>query len=356
MNKRFVYTTLLRALVIASVTLADMTALVVGSNTVVSRQNATTFPATDTDNTMLGFAVFEKGFTLGSVTTTCTYNSVFPVSGPVRLAGGTLFLNKDLKFQNVTRIVSNGSIWGNGKYSVDFSPTLTTLKISEATSTRALRFSHTHVLLNANIELVSPLEMRGGCKITGNGYTIKISNGGSLSVRAGSTLLLDNVTLTGVGSTNFTCLTNNATVTFRDCRILLSKNWTFSRGSMLFLSDVMFSGTVQFNYTTPLTSTIASRAMWYFDKGTTFSYAPARARKDLLFMEDSLSLLYLNGASLFSTMTGIKLSTGTLVIDNNVTFSTQARNTGEAPILSNNLSVNLLSGAVFNVYGTVRYS
>lgn len=356
MSKRFFNKILASVLILISAPLTHITALIVGSNTTVSRQNAITFPATDTDNTMLGFAVFEKGFTLASVTTTCTFDSVFPVSGPIRLGGGALFLKKDLKFDNVTRIVNNGAIWGNGKYSVDFSPTLTTLKITEATSTRPLRFSHTHVILNANIELTSPLEMRGGCKITGNGYTLKIGSGGSLSVRAGSTLLLDNITLSGVGGTNFTCLTNNATVTFRDCNLLLSRAWTFSRGSMLILSDVSFSGTVQFNYTTPLTSTIASEGMWYFDQGTTFSYAPARNRKDLLYMDDSTSMLYLNGASLFSTMTGIKLSTGTLVIDNKVTFSTQARNTGEAPILSSNLSVNLLSGSVFDVYGTVRYS
>lgn len=335
--------------------MGEVGAVIVGSNTTVARQNMTTFPQADSNNTMLGFSVFENGFILASSTTTCTFNALFPVAGPIRLAGGTLYLNKDLRCSNVTRLVSVGNVWGN-LYAFELAPTATTFHLPEATTTSILKFNHTNLVMNSNVQLNAPLHMRGGCKITGNGYRLTLGAAGSISVRNGSTLLLDDVELFGVGSTNVSCLTNNATLTLKNSILRLSQSWSFTRGSLLFLSNVAFTGTVQFNYTTPLTSTIASKAVWYLSPGMTFSYAPARPRKDLLFMNDASSILYLNGASLFSTMTGIKLSTGTLMVDNKVTFSTQARNMGEAPILTNDLTINLLSGAVLDVYGTVRYS
>ena len=45
--------------------------IIVGSNSAVSVQSNITFPATDSNNTMLGYAAFSNGFTLsGNGTTT----------------------------------------------------------------------------------------------------------------------------------------------------------------------------------------------------------------------------------------------------------------------------------------------
>ncbi len=60
--------------------------------------------------------------------------------------------------------------------------------------------------------------------------------------------------------------------------------------------------------------------IWYYstlklDKGITFSYAPITSNRDGIYMYDETSELYLNGASLRSTTTGLRLTSGTLVID-----------------------------------------
>ncbi|MBY0345967.1 MAG: hypothetical protein K2P98_03755, partial [Neisseriaceae bacterium] len=102
--------------------------------------------------------------------------------------------------------------------------------------------------------------------------------------------------------------------------------------------------------------TIGVNSVWALDRGMSFSYAPAIARQTLIRLEDPTSTWYLNGATIFSTVTGLKLSRGTLVVDNKVTFSSQARNSGEAMILSNNLNVNILGGGVLDMYGFIRYS
>ena len=105
MNKIFFYTTLLRALVVASLSVADMTALVVGSNTVVARQNFATFPLADADNEVRGFTAMSQGFALEDGSASCIYNAHFPVEQTICLGGGTLSLSKDLVLSNTTIIM-----------------------------------------------------------------------------------------------------------------------------------------------------------------------------------------------------------------------------------------------------------
>ena len=56
-----------------------------GSESSVSVEPAYMFPAADADNKMLGFGWFKSGFSLEDNTTTCTFDSVYPVSGILTL-------------------------------------------------------------------------------------------------------------------------------------------------------------------------------------------------------------------------------------------------------------------------------
>lgn len=88
-------------------------ALIVGSNTAVSRQSAVVvFPSEDGDNEIRGFTVLEHGFTLEDNVTTCTYNGIFPTSGDVSLSGGRLELFRNFILEPVAQIVSGGFIYG----------------------------------------------------------------------------------------------------------------------------------------------------------------------------------------------------------------------------------------------------
>jgi hypothetical protein len=94
-------------------------ALVVGSNTTPSRPALTTFPAADGDNEMRGFAAFENGFTLQNSSTSCLYNSFFPISGTITFNGGTLELDRDLVLTNTVSFADGGIIDGNS-YALEF--------------------------------------------------------------------------------------------------------------------------------------------------------------------------------------------------------------------------------------------
>ena len=93
----------------------------------------------------------------------------------------------------------------------------------------------------------------------------------------------------------------------------------------------------------------------YLDNGITFSYDPVVGNKNLIVMSDESSVLYLDGASVVSTITGLRLSTGTLYFDNKVTLSSQARNTGEAMELDSNLNIQGCSGGVLDLFGIIKY-
>ena len=80
-------------------------ALIVGNKTAVFIvPNSPVFPASDSNNTMLGFGKFQGGFTLQDATTSCTFGSAFPVSGIVNMNGGTLYLQQDLILTNTIQL------------------------------------------------------------------------------------------------------------------------------------------------------------------------------------------------------------------------------------------------------------
>lgn len=87
--------------------------LVVGSTTRPSIEEFVTFPSGGTDNEIRGFASMVNGFALTDKNTTCTYNSMFPISGPVKSRGGTIHLRRDLTFDTNASLKMGTSFIGN---------------------------------------------------------------------------------------------------------------------------------------------------------------------------------------------------------------------------------------------------
>jgi len=136
-------------------------AVVIGSNSAVSLQPIINFPASDSDNTMLGFAWFKNGFTLENSTTTCLFDSVYPVSGTVNMNGGTLTLNQDLIFHDVTSLQSLGTVIGNDHY-IDFCTSISGLPSTYNT------FESANIYINNDFTLTSSLIFSGSCIVNGN--------------------------------------------------------------------------------------------------------------------------------------------------------------------------------------------
>jgi hypothetical protein len=73
------------------------------------------------------FAWLKQGLALQGLQTTVTFDSMFPISGTVALNAGTLLLNTDLTFNNVSSFYTIGNIVGNS-HVVDFAPSMTALQ------------------------------------------------------------------------------------------------------------------------------------------------------------------------------------------------------------------------------------
>jgi hypothetical protein len=73
-------------------------------------------------------------------------------------------------------------------------------------------------------------------------------------------------------------------------------------------------GTSTFMYATNKQSLITSFGTLEIDKDFTFHYMPSSDDRDLIAMESSDAIMNLNGGTLSSTTTGIRLTKGTLMI------------------------------------------
>ena len=112
--------------------------ITVGSNSSSSRQLRTFFRSSDSNNQMVGFAVFEKGLSLEDADTTCTFDAFFPVSGEITLNGGILHLARDAVFKNPFKI-GPGKIDGNS-YSLAFPSNVSSIYLPSEYHNKLLSF------------------------------------------------------------------------------------------------------------------------------------------------------------------------------------------------------------------------
>lgn len=215
-------------------------------------------------------------------------------------------------------------------------------------------FNKTNLIFNDQTDLRAKCYFEGPCKINARGNELSFKSQGAIIVRPGGSLIIQDALISNLSASRLSCMTDNGSITFINCGIALSNEFTFSRGALLFDSDVIVTGTNKFIYSASRTSTIASYGRLYFDIGTTFSYAPFVAKNNLLYFENSVAQLYMDGATLVSTRTGIRLSNGTVIFDNKVTISSQGRNSGEAIVFDNTMNIYLLGAAQFDLFGQIK--
>lgn len=218
-----------------------------------------------------------------------------------------------------------------------------------------IRFDNSTLVFNSPISLGTTWKFSGINKIYGKNNILTIPTGTKIQLYPNSSLILQDISIVGLGSFNLECLTDSSTITIRDSLLKFSSDYTFSLGTLFFEEDVLFSGTVKFSYAGDNLCTIRSGAILYIDAGMTFSYSPSIPNKQLLFFEDQTAALYLNNCTLYSTITGLQITSGSLFFDNKITISSEARNSGEALILGSGVNTILLGGAFLDIFGQVSY-
>ena len=201
-------------------------------------------------------------------------------------------------------------------------------------------------------------------RIKGFGNTIALSSGGRIETSSDNNLILEDLIISGVAyeAENLRCRFSDSSITLKNSLLVLENDYTFSFGSFIFEDEVTIMGpTKSFVYSSESTSTINSESTLFVDIDTTFSYDPTVANRDLLVMSGTTSRLYLNGCTLYSTATGMRLKNGTALFDNFVTVSADGQGVSEAisfgdenaSLDEDGVRTEVLSGARVEVYGYV---
>jgi hypothetical protein len=189
-------------------------------------------------------------------------------------------------------------------------------KISLASGSSLVWGDKTRIELFSNENLNLTWTCSGDVTFDGNEKQLSLELG-DFYVMAGSRLLFENISLSGVKSENIKCEDDTASIILRNTDLLCTNTFAFNNGSILFEQDVTFRGTVPFAYASRFGSTIASQATLCLESGFTWSYDPPIGSKDLLIFEDNTATLAMKGATLHTTSTGITLKKGILKIDAN---------------------------------------
>ena len=271
--------------------------------------------------TIQNFAWYKAGFQVDPGVI-LALNTPIPVNGQISL-GGTLTLSSDLFLEAGATFTSSygfGEIYGNGNA----------------------------VHLGGNLAIPSNNLMHIGANtiIEGDGNTVNIGNNSQIFVDDNVTLTLRNVVISN--NQNFAnnppieLATSRSKLVLDNARLNFVNDFYFNQGELFCYNDVNFTGTSSFIYRSTVPSQIMSGANLKFNPKTTFYFEPATSgvtgllAKDLLMMGDATSKLTLDGASLKTTLTGMRLTNGQLLLSNNVTMTsaTSFRATGTSAILT----------------------
>ena len=227
----------------------------------------------------------------------------------LKLNGGSLVLLHDLDFTDFKRVVGPGKISLNGNR---LSFGAKELNWSEDVSFQ----NAAEVQICANTNLNSIWSFAGSNNILeGNRSIFCLGGSGKIIVERGSSLLIKNMILRDIWEHGIFCMDDSATITFQNVKFYQSQDYTFSIGHFEVVDKFDIYGGYKFTYKSFRQSKILSHSNLYLDKNVTFSYDPPIANKELILFQDASSSLYLGGATLHSTLTGMHFKKGTMLID-----------------------------------------
>jgi len=256
------------------------------------------------------FAFCRWGFQLSSSSVSATWDSIFPVSGNVELNGGTLSLGVDLVFNDVATIVDLGSIVGNN-YKMELPPSIESFPQTPDSGD----FTDLNVIFNGDVSVnASTITFKGDSSINGMGNCLDLGQNSTIVIDSNSSLSLKNITIAGILGSNIYCTDDTGVLYLDNVRFLLDGDFDFNYGKFEIVNDfhVIGDGYI-FSYQTDQESVIKTNGRLILDQNITFSYSPPTANRDLIKLYDETSELVLRGATLFSTIAGLRLTKGKMI-------------------------------------------
>lgn len=171
----------------------------------------------------------------------------------------------------------------------------------------------------------------GESRITGRGNCLTMAGTCTFIVEAGASLEIKDLTFHGISDGRFYCTDNLSSLTFSDVDLVLDDDYSFTVGKFDVINDFhIFGEGHTFAYQSSAKSEIKNNSSLILENNITFSYDPPIASGSLISLEGGTSELCLNGATLYSTPTGLQLTKGIVSLDRNSSISSEATVEAEA--------------------------
>jgi hypothetical protein len=200
------------------------------------------------------------------------------------------------------------------------------------------------------------MTFEGATTLDGKGKRMTFNTQNAIEVKENSTLNIRNTVFESAKDTRIKALGPAARITLDNVVFNLDNHMTFSVGGIDIKRDVIFTGSWQvISYTSSSDLIIHKNSRLMFDQGVTFSYEPQDGSKAHLVLTDDTSLLHIKDSTLHSTRTGLNITSGTVVVDGSVTFSSEGINNAEALQLHDGATIFIQSGATLNIDGRIVY-
>ncbi|KKP35320.1 MAG: hypothetical protein UR26_C0006G0004 [candidate division TM6 bacterium GW2011_GWF2_32_72] len=310
---------------------------------------AETVTVSGVNNIIEGLLSFANPIYIQDSSTTVTFSMQTPLNQSIYLNGGTIYLGSNLEFTFGNGIGGYGIINGNGNTialagSVEFTSTLELNDLAE-------------FRLGGNSTISGDLTFNGNTTLNYNGNSVTFLPTGVVKMGSNSIITVKNGAFENVHGTNVSCFAG-ASLVLNNIKTTFDGDFTFTSGSLLIQDNVAFVGPHIFAYQSEETSTIDSGGNLLLDRYFTFSYDPITDNRDLIKMTDNTSILSMDGATLHSTPTGMRLITGRLKVLSESLIEAEGSNETEAISLgddnpANNLTI--VSQADLDISGWVDF-
>jgi len=260
------------------------------------------------NNEIFGVFELDNDINLQDSNTSLSMSVVNSFGGDINLNGGTLNLSGDL------RLKDNKRVKGPGK--VDLNNYKLSLGTKKLIWDESVHFKNAADMeLSSNLDLTQTWTFEGDSVILGNKNILELIGDGNIIVLSNSTLTIKDITFRNISNNNIRCEDDTAKIIFQNVHLIQSADFTFSKGAIEIIDELIISGDYKFIYNSSFTSTVDKYSILYLDGGITFSYDPGIVKKDLIEFEDSTSILCLNNATLHTTATGMILKKGKMIVN-----------------------------------------
>lgn len=267
----------------------------------------------------------------------------------------TLTLLQQLDFSGNINAVA----WSpNGLY-IASGGTLNNVAIHAALVTETLgsflTFNNCTLTFNTDVALSQSLRFQGFCKLDMQGHALDLGSTYSIAIAAGSSLLLENTTLSNIGPNNIVCLDNVATVSLANVHWQQSADTSYTAGRFDVIGDLFMHTPYQFSYLSTQSITMGSYSRWFFGPGSTLNYNPANAVNSLLTMQDSTAQLSFIDATCKVGAGGLQLKKGRLTVEGLCPFISSGTSAdlgltiGDGVSSANDVTFKVLGESLFDV-------